>query len=164
MRSDAEILRRINEVFSACPRPEHFTNYTHCEECLDHDEVLRSRDLETLGMADVGSGGWDPICYISAEGYAYYFPAFARLVLDSPDPHWGWYGPQFIRHLIYDPNSIVDVESNGRFSHFTVDQRMAVAEILEHLMETRAELVDACMCADNLLYAHEIWSETEATG
>ena len=162
MSSDAEILTQINRAFGTCLRPEHFTNYTHCEECLDHDEVLRSRDLETLGLADVGGGGWDPICFISAEGYAYYFPAFARLALSAPDAEGEWYGPQFLSHLIYNAENMYDVERNSRYEKFTPEQRMAVVELLKHMLETRAELLDNYMSADRWLTAFEIWSAPDA--
>ncbi len=81
MTTDKEILERINQAFAASPRPEHFTNHTHCCECFEHDKLLRSRDGDTLGMNDVGNPGWDPICFISPEGFAYYLPALARLTL-----------------------------------------------------------------------------------
>ncbi len=55
--SDAEILEQVKQVFSTAQRPEHFTNYTHCEECAEHDALLRSRDLDTLAIEDVGNVG-----------------------------------------------------------------------------------------------------------
>ena len=90
MSSDAQVLETIQQAFASSPRPRHFTNYTHCSECAEHDEVLRSRDVQTLRIEDVGNPGWDPICFISPEGFAYYVPALARLALAQPvEPH-GW--------------------------------------------------------------------------
>ncbi|HXG68159.1 MAG TPA: DUF6714 family protein [Blastocatellia bacterium] len=153
MLSDAEILDAITQAFSLCERPEHFTNYTHCCECFEHDELLRSRDPETLCMDDVGNMGWDPICFISSEGFAYYFPALARLALSPPDSYW--YGPQLFWHLI------LDGEQNRRWQHFTPEQRRAVATLLEHLVETRAELLEDYNSTDDLFRALEIWSATD---
>jgi hypothetical protein len=62
--SDAEIITGIRRVFATRLRPEHFTNHNHCDECAEHDEVLRSRSLDTLSIDDVGNPGWDPICFI----------------------------------------------------------------------------------------------------
>ncbi len=98
---DAEALRAIEEAFRGSPRPEHFTDYRHCCECAEHDELLRSRDLDTLGIADVGNPGWDPICYITDEGFRYYLPALARLALAAPLEAGGWYMPQLLFHLGY---------------------------------------------------------------
>ena len=80
---DAHVLRLVHEAFSACARPEHFTNYRHCCECAEHDALLLSRDNETLCLEDVGNAGWDPLCYVDAAGFAYFFPGLARLALDA---------------------------------------------------------------------------------
>jgi hypothetical protein len=88
--SDNQVLRRIQLAFASRVRPDHFTNYMHCSECAEHDEVLRSRNSDTLRIEDVGNSGCDPICYISPEGFAYYLPALARLALKKrAEPH-GW--------------------------------------------------------------------------
>jgi hypothetical protein len=78
MVSDLQIMSVIHEAFAAEPRPEHFTNYTHGCECAEHNELLRARDRETLGLEDVGNPGWDPICFVTAEGFRYYLPALVR--------------------------------------------------------------------------------------
>lgn len=77
MKNDAAILAVIDAEFGAVPRPEHFTDFTHCCECAEHDEALRSRDRASLRIEDVGNPGWDPLCFCSAEGIAYFFPALA---------------------------------------------------------------------------------------
>jgi hypothetical protein len=151
---DAEILEQVREAFASCPRPEHFTNYTHCCECAEHDDVLRSRDLETLSIEDVGNPAWDPICFISPEGFAYYLPALCRLALSPEDPHRGWYGYPFLFHLRYDGPQTV------RILACTPEQRRAVAAVLRHILETRAELADRYGQSHELLTAIEYWSET----
>jgi hypothetical protein len=102
MPSDADILQIIKQAFAECRRPEHFTDYTHCEECAEHDEVLRSRDVDTLRIEDVGNPGWDPICFTTWEGFAYYFPALARLAFAEPEYADGWYGTVLLFHLVGD--------------------------------------------------------------
>jgi hypothetical protein len=96
---DDEIFQAIRAAFADCRRPEHFTNYTHCEECHEHDEVLCAHDVDTLALDDVGNPGWDPICFISPQGFAYYFPALARLALAPADDQNDQYLPQLLFHL-----------------------------------------------------------------
>jgi hypothetical protein len=154
MESDAEILRLIRAAFANCPRPEHFTNYTHCCECAEHDEVLRLRDLDTLSMDDVGNAGWDPICFVSPAGFAYYFPALARLALETPQSDsYGWYGPQLFFQLS------CGVRQQERIDACNAEQRQAVVALLEHILETRAALADIYCCADDLLHTIEEWRE-----
>ena len=151
--SDAQILQIVQQAFAGCRRPEHFTNHTHCEECAEHDEVLRSRDVGSLRLEDVGNAGWDPICFISPEGFAYYLPALARLALAQPVEPQGWYGVQLIFHLRGDGRR------NQRMLGCTPEQRRAVVAFLRHFIETRASLADGCLCTDDLLQAIEIWSD-----
>jgi hypothetical protein len=151
--TDSEVLDQIAGEFGACPRPEHFTNYTHCCECFEHDAVLLSRDRETLGHADVGSEAWDPICFVVPEGFAYYMPALARLALSPPDETWGWYGGHLVFHLC------LDGPRNVRWVHSTPGQRRAVAALLEHMIEARADLVDESYRVDMFFAALEIWSD-----
>jgi hypothetical protein len=65
--ADTEALGILDAAFGPCPRPEHFTNDKHCEECAEHDELLRNRDRDTLTVADVGNPSWDPICFITGR-------------------------------------------------------------------------------------------------
>jgi hypothetical protein len=151
--SDADILQKVQKAFSRCPRPKHFTDHTHCEECAEHDEVLRSRDVHSLRIEDVGNPGWDPICFTSAEGFAYYLPGLARLTLAEPVEKHGWYGTQFLFHLCHEGRQ------NRRLLACTPSQRRAVVDLLRHLVETRASLADTYSCADDLFEALEIWSD-----
>lgn len=153
MPTDAQVLRKVQEAFTGCPRPEHFTDFTHCEECAEHDEVLRSRDVDTIRIEDVGNAGWDPICFITTEGFAYYMPALARLALAEPIEPYGWYGDQLISHLC------LDGRKNRRFMSCTPKQRHAIVEFLRHLVDTRSALADSHLCADELFQAIEIWSD-----
>ena len=44
VQSDDEVLNAIHLAFSGCPRPEHFTNYDHCDECAEYDARLVDQD------------------------------------------------------------------------------------------------------------------------
>ena len=153
MASDTQILQMIRRAFAECRRPEHFTDCNHCEECAEDDEVLRSRDLDSLCIEDAGNVGWDPICLTSSEGFVYYLPALVRLALAEPSEPYGWFGVQLLFHLCSDGRQ------NRRLLACTPKQRHAVAGFLCHLIETRAALADNFCCADNLFEALEVWSE-----
>jgi hypothetical protein len=150
LRHDFDALDRLAEAFIACPRPEHFINFKHCEECAEHNETLQSQTPETLTEKHVGNAGWDPVCFVSSEGFAYFLPGLARLALE--DSLTEWYCPQFLRHLISNgPN-------NARFMHCSQRQRRAVAEFVAYIIETRASRLDVECAADDAVHAFEIWS------
>jgi len=151
--SDASIIQTVQRAFAKRRRPEHFTDYAHCEECADHDAVLRSRDIYSLRIEDVGNPGWDPICYITPEGFAYYLPALVRLALAHPADQPDWYGAQLLRHLGSDGCS------RERIRVCTPEQRRAVVAFLHHLVETRSHLADRCLRSDELCRAIGSWSD-----
>jgi hypothetical protein len=125
----AELLRAVERAFAAVERPEHFTRYTHCCECADHDETLRTATPATIGLTELGHPGWDPICFVSVEGFHYYLPALARLALGRGQDY---YLDQLLCHLRYPPE---------RIERMSADQRLALRRLLEHLFETRFDEV-----------------------
>jgi hypothetical protein len=156
-KTDASIIQAVQRAFAKRRKPEHFTNYEHCEECAEHDEVLRSRDIFSLRIEDVGNAGWDPICFISPEGFAYYLPALVRLALAEPVKPHGWYGRQLLRHLCSDGRR------NERVLACTFEERRAIVVFLQYLVETRSQLADCYDCSDELFQAIDYWSdETDA--
>src|SRR6188474_2254840 len=119
--TDDEMLAAIASAFAVVPRPEHFTNHTHCDECWEHDEVLRARDLDTLQIEDVGSQAWNPITMATPHGFAYYLPALARLALDPPPlKDWDWYGYIILFELRWNG------PRNERWLYCSKEQRDAV--------------------------------------
>lgn len=153
MTSDADILQTVQQAFAGCRRPEHFTDYTHCEECAEHDELLRSRNIQTLRIEDVGNPGWDAISFATSEGFTYYFPALARLALAEPDDAHGWYGSVLLSHLVGDGRR------NRRFLACTPEQQRAVVQFLQHLVERSAAVADKHCSTDDLFEAIAIWSD-----
>jgi hypothetical protein len=99
IEADDKVLAAVDEAFGAANRPEHFTNFAHCCECAEHDDLLREKTRETITIKDVGNPGWDPLCFTSPDGIAYYFPALTRLALAEPTYDYGWYGNQLLFHL-----------------------------------------------------------------
>ena len=142
------ILRQVDEAFASAPRPEHFTDFGHCDECLAHDRLLRSRDRETLQRTDLPEGN-DPMCFISPAGFAYYFPALARFAVWEAAAITGPYAPQLLFHLW----------SGGPYNTFLAafapEQRRAVVEFLGYIGHCgSAGVIDH----DYLRQAIENWS------
>lgn len=100
--NDADVLAAIDAAFETAIKPEHFADYRHCEECAEHDETLRSHDRDTLRVEHVNNPGWDPLCFCSEEGKAYYMPTLARFALAPLENEHDWYGCQLLFHLAGD--------------------------------------------------------------
>ena len=154
MNRDDEILQLIRSAFGSCARPAHFTDFTHCPECKEHDDVLLAHDVENLTREAAGSSGWDPICFTSPQGFAYYFPALARLTLAPTDNERDWYGIQLVFHLQYEGRS------NKLRKYCSLDQCSAVVAFLRHVIETRAELLDTYGYTEDALLALNAWTST----
>lgn len=146
--SDAEIIAAIDAAFGPIAKPAHFTDYTHCDECREHDETLGSHDRNTLPLNCMNNPGWDPLCFTSAQGIAYYMPTLARFAF-APGP--SFYGDQLLFHLY----------SGGQYNSFLQfcdrAQRKAVAAFIEHLILTRPDDISA---VDHALAAEERWRLT----
>jgi hypothetical protein len=134
------------------PKPAHFSDYRHCCECAEHDQTLLSFDVDSIGLAQLGNPGWDPLCFSSAEGLMYYLPALFRITLDTMDNPRETYLDQLLFHLVHDgPN-------NRLVSACSKEQREFVADFLGYLMETYCSQIDERVFTSNeILRAHEIW-------
>jgi hypothetical protein len=146
-----ELLKKVEQVFGEVPRPEHFTDYRHCCECAEHDETLRSHTPDTIGLGELGSPAWDPICFATDEAFQYYFPALAKLALKGNGDTY--YFDQFLFHII------MDGPRNRRWKVFNYEQRKVVVQVLESLLEQKTEEIERNHDADKILEALEIWSD-----
>lgn len=144
------LLEEAIEIFGGTPRPEHFTNYRHCCECAEHDETLRRATLETLSCDNLRPG-WDPLCFITPEGFQYYFPVLVRLALQGTAETY------FIDRLIFHLK--LDGKRNCRYLKFTPGQRSYVVKLLQYLVETRADEIEENFDSDALFRTIEIWEE-----
>jgi hypothetical protein len=147
--------QRAKLVFNV-PKPVHFCNDQHGDECSEHNQTLSAYDVDSIGLQQLGNPGWDPLCFSSPEGLLYYLPAMIRLTLDSTDSPQETYLDQMLFHLIRDGlgNQLVSACSN--------EQRKFVASFLEYLMENHASQIEASLFAsDDILRAHEIWSAAD---
>ena len=87
---------KIRKLFSGQHRPDHFTDYTHCEECADHDATLQQYDNTSLPLDKVNNQAWDPVCFLTPEGFRYYYPRLCELAYGSGDD---FYLESFLIHL-----------------------------------------------------------------
>jgi len=151
-QADQSVLDQIDRAFADVVKPEHFTDYTHCDECNEHNNTLRARTRETLRRSELGNCGWDPITFSSAEGIGYFFPALARFAL-LPDV-WrdnSWYACQLFSHMAWDG------AENRFLAWCSSAQHSAVYALLEHLSATRADAVARYACQGDLQSALTVW-------
>jgi hypothetical protein len=152
MRSDSEIIESVEAAFGSLTKPEHFTDYTHCPECLEHDEILRMHDRDTLRLEHVDNPGWDPLCFCSPAGKAYYMPALVRFALAPPRYEFDSYWDQLLFHLAGDG------PGNDLILYCNAEQRRAIADFLAHVLESRTEQVVDSNEEAPLLAAFGYWS------
>jgi hypothetical protein len=74
-----DLLERIRAHFAQYPRPHDYINRHHCGECEEHYQELLEVPVEKIAYAHVENAGWDPTCFLSSEGFRYYFPGLARI-------------------------------------------------------------------------------------
>jgi hypothetical protein len=144
---------KADQLFGDSPRPEHFTDYRHCCECAEHDETFRAHTPASIGLSELGSPAWDPVCFATDEAFRYFFPALVRLAVQGTGETY--YLDQFLFHLIRDGRR------NSRWKAFSPEQRRFVVELLETLLEEKAAEIEKNLDADSILNAIEIWSETD---
>lgn len=147
--ADTDWVGEARELFRTA-RPAHFTNYTHCCECQEHDETLQGTDIDTIGMDELGNPGWDPMCFVTPDARKYYFPALVRLSLETLQGEG--YITQLLFHLQWDG------QGNEFFNSCDTRQRQFVVRFIEFLVENYPEELDNAYCADDALSVLQIWS------
>jgi hypothetical protein len=143
-------IQRAKQLFQM-PKPEHFTNYRHCCECAEHEETLLAYDVDSIGVGQLGNPGWDPLCFVSPEGFLYYLPALIRLTMDTMDKPQERYLDQFLFHLIRDG------KDHDLVRACSLEQRAFIAGFLEYLIDQYAAEIDESTYADDILKAYDIW-------
>jgi hypothetical protein len=113
--------------------------------------LLRSRDIDSLTIDDLGNPGWDPICFVTYKAFLYYFPALARLALEQPSCGHAWYFEQLIFHLTYEDRL------NRRLFVANPRHKEAVLLLLARVRDTRLALVKKYGCQKELEQALAIW-------
>lgn len=138
-------------VFKA-EKPEHFTDFTHCDECAEHNQTLLTTTVLTIGLDQSGNSGWDPICFCNEAGKKYYTPAFIRLSLETVNSEF--YFGQFLFHLKHDG------KNNQYYRACTPDQRIFLAEFIAYMIETFSLEIEQNCYTKEVLTAYEIWANS----
>lgn len=145
--------KRQAKLIFRTAKPAHFTNYQHCCECAEHDETLLAYDVDSIGLEQLGSPSWDPLCFSSAGGLIYYLPALVRLTLETIDNPQEFYLEQMLFHLTYEG------KDNRLLGACSREQREFIAGFLQYLIEHHSDRIKAGVsCGDDILKAHEIWN------
>jgi hypothetical protein len=129
---DATLLQsRIEAAFRNVRRPATFT-VCHCDECSAFDELLKTRDYQTLNEADINMS----LCLMSPEGLAYWTPALVRLCL-THDRDDGW---EACNHFIdQEPGLALPLNAfpvqHPRFASLNAEQTFLILEFLSYIEE-----------------------------
>jgi hypothetical protein len=119
MNGALEQLRKACDV----PRPAQFTDVNHCTECAEHHAALQRVTPDTIGLAELGSPGWDPTCFMSPEAFIYFLPGLARLALGTREAY-------FLDVLLFH------LREERRVSVLSKPQRSALVAFLKTLPES----------------------------
>jgi hypothetical protein len=149
--SDTQLTDEATGVFGKVARPEHFTDFTHCSECAEHDSMLSAHTPDTITREALGHPGWDPMTFATDAGFRYFLPALIRMALTGTGDDY--YIDQFLSQVIRDG------PRNTRWCACTVEERVIVLKVLHALLETRAEDIENNLDADRLMQAIDIWSD-----
>ena len=134
-------------------KPRHFTDFRHCDECAEHDETLLAATLEEIGMDELGNPGWDPVCFCSAEGMKYYFPAFVRLSLETVSDEF--YFSQLLFHLE------ADGRENRLLRKCTPAQRDFVAAFIAYMMASFPDEIEDAEATEDARRTCALWSTSK---
>ncbi len=115
-----KLYEHLLQVFAHRERPKHFTNYKHCDDCKEFDDLLSSHTPDTISFKELGNIAWNPISSISKDGFLYYLPALARLALGKGDEY---FIDQFLIH----------VDQKERLDSMTLEEKDALRSFLMHL-------------------------------
>ncbi len=149
IKSHVSIIEQAKKMFKSI-RPEHFTNFGHCEECLEHDQTLLKWDIDTIGIPELGNPGWDPMCFCSFEGKKYYMPALIRLSLETI--YTEFYFSQLLFHL--EHNGL----NNEFYQNCSYEQRKFIADYLSYMFDNYSKEISLNCCENEFFRTLEIWS------
>ncbi len=115
-------LEEAKKIF-ATTRPENFGNFDHCQECAEYNQILKSKDLDSISLGDLEPHS--PMSFYSDVGKKFYMPALIRICLENPDEHF------YFSDLLYI------LEGNGKgnslFTSCNEEQREFVGNFIEFI-------------------------------
>ena len=90
------------------------------------------------------------MCFCSATGIEYYFPALVRLSLDTATND-DFYFAQLLFHLEYGGTE------NRFLKHCSAEQREFIARFLEHMITTYPDEIEESMCTEDAFNVYQLW-------
>jgi hypothetical protein len=142
-----DVLAEIRRAFADVPRPERFTDCGPSSDRAEHEQTLRALTPDTISLEEVGHAGWDPICFVTVEGFQYFMPGLARLVLARG----------YIAEFLFQLN-------DDRIAGFTGEQRLATLHLLEFVREQMPDEVETWMAEHDLKDRIQALSATRGAG
>ena len=121
-----QILEALYQEFSDVEKPEHFTKFEHCEECREHNETMKSANLDTLTALHLGSFGWNPLSFLTEQGFAYFMPRLIELLLQDAKFRSG---DPFAESMLFQ---LCPSASFDRFLSYSPQKCRAVLEALKY--------------------------------
>ncbi len=122
-----EEAKRLFEI----DRPKHFTDYRHCYECEDFDKSLNAIDIDSASLNEFGHEFNDPLNFVTAEGFYYFFPALVKLAVETIETDI--YFHQLQNHLL---------EHKGFFEICGVEQKLFVNKLVSHCAMLLSDWID----------------------
>jgi hypothetical protein len=146
-----QIVGAAYRAFAGFKRPEHFTDHTHCPECAEHDQTMRSRPLSAIGVVELGNPGWSPITFLTEEAYGYVMPRLIELAVSSSVERPG---ESFVFAYLL---ALTPAPEHRKLDYFTREQTAAVLESLHYMRDQMMPVIEAECCEDDLAQAITRW-------
>lgn len=130
-RGDRQPIELIEDAFAETLRPQHFTLYWHCYECLEHNETMRAAERGKLKL----DPNWNAVNFLTPEGFQYFMPDFVRLALEDEEDG-------FLRHFVTfclssrkSPKKSLEIDNH--LALFNRNQFEVTLKFLEYVKQTR---------------------------
>jgi hypothetical protein len=125
-----EIFTDIDNAFGKAQKPEHSNLYyarydDPNDEFKQHDELLNSKNRDSLIREDLGSIGWNPVDSMTADGWRYWLPSLARI---SVEPENTGREP-----FLWDLLQFFQNPQKKEFINFSQEERIAILLFLKKL-------------------------------
>ena len=141
---------KAKQIFDM-PRPDSFMdNPSHCEECKEVEEKAQRNTLDSLTIEEAGISWASLHCFLNAQGFLYYMPAFIRLCLESSKDNS--YIGSFFFALSYGQ------ERNTILSACSEEQRAFIFEFTTWFYDNYAEVIGFWLAEDDVEQTMEIWA------
>lgn len=146
-----DLVENAFKAFSEFEKPEHCTNYEHCEECAEHDQTLIKKTKTNLSIEDVGTVCWGPVPFMTMQALMYFMPRLIELAVNKAfDKDRDPYFLQFI-------NSFFDLPNSDRIHLFGKKQIEIMLKAFEYLEQEYYQLIEYHCWEDELKSAIKNW-------